>query len=410
MQSALACSPGPNIRHDMVELLHRFEAVLFPAIYYLPTDDPILIELLNIGLRHIDNSVVSHGFNTSLSVRSKLPELVSKKTSIWSCLCGVATPSHLTDPWGPPETVKAIHCVSAGQWLPVLASMQFIADALIEVAETCAVSGLYIAGQRPTAFSSAKLSRNRSSVSSRHSLRGGAAADDRYNAVRCYDLSSVLSVSQKQGVSVCEKKLLDSAHLTLHNLHALARVIASKALAFDLHTSFYCQLLVNDINLLELTKSCVFRFLDDMKTLLQGDAGSNTNLIALLSSAAHSVTLSLVDDAVLNGGPSRTFSKSLAVKLDAQLLNVQHILGQWLQENVTDFVPALFSSLFKSKHLEFLITEILPMMQRESSELVSLFRASYAKAQNHVPISSPYFLSRIVLARDDGDAAAAAFR
>ncbi len=394
----------------MVELLHRFEAVLFPAISFLPTDDPILTELLNIGLRHIDNSVVSHGFNTSLSIRCKLPELVSKKRSIWSCFCGVAQPSYLVDPWGPPETVKAIECVSAEKWLPVLASMQFIADALIEVAETCAVSGQFVAGQRPQAFASAKLSQKRSSASGRLSTRGGAAADDRYGAVRCYDLSSLLSVSQKQGVSVCEKKILDSAHVTLHNLHALARILASKTLAYDLNGLFYGQLFVSDVNLLELMQSCVFCFLVDMKTLLKGDSGSNANLIVLLASAAHSVTLSLVDDAVLNGGPSRTFSKTLAVKLDAQLQNAQHVLGQWLQDNVTDFIPAFFSSLFKSKHLEFLITEILPMMQRDSSELVSLFRASYAKAQNHVPISSPYFLSRIVLARDDGDAAAAAFR
>jgi hypothetical protein len=147
-----------------------------------------------------------------------------------------------------------------------------------------------------------------------------------------------------------------------------------------------------------------------MKMMLKGDSGSNSNVIVLLAAAAHAVTLSLVDDAVLNGGPSRKFTKSLAVKLDAQLQNAQHVLAQWLQDNVADFVPAFFPSLFRSRHFEFLMTEILPMMQRESSELVSLFRASYAKAQNHVPISSPYFLSRVVLARDDGDAAAAAFR
>lgn len=412
-QSSLATTPGTNIRPDMIELVRRFELTVFPAIFYLPSDDPILIELLNVGLRHIDNMVVNHGLNAVISVRCKLPELVSKKTSmLWSCFCGVDQPSHLAEPWGSADTVKAIRSVSAELWLPTLASMQYIADALIEVAETCAAAGESITGQMPNSFPSAKLSRllHRRSSLGRPSSHPTSVAGGRYEEVRSYDLASLLSANLKQGVCLCEKKLLESAHLTLHNLHALARVLVRKTLVYDFDSSFYCQLFVVDINLLDLIKSCVLDALANMKKMLKGDSGSNSNVIVLLAAAAHAVTLSLVDDAVLNGGPSRKFTKSLAVKLDAQLQNAQHVMAQWLQDNVANFVPAFFPSLFRSKHFEFLMTEILPMMQRESSELVSLFRASYAKAQSHVPISSPYFLSRIVLARDDGDSAAAAFR
>lgn len=442
-QSALLAVPVPNSRGDVAELVRRFEVVLFPAIYYLHVDDPILVALLNIGLRHIDNIVATHGLNSVLSIQRKLPELVAAR-SFWSCFCGASQPAHELSPWGSPDVERAIMAVSAEKWLPVLASLQFVADALIEVAETCAVAGVAASGHSVQTFTSVKLSKKSNRMSfpnpflrsaSFHDAvesaaqpasgragsrspprqsRQSVSATGKYDGIRCYDLSTLDSVSEKQGVSVCEKKLLESAKHALHNVHTLSRVLMSKVLVFDLNSAFYGQLFIQHINLLELTKSCVLRSLGDIKKTIKGDSGCNSNLfsnlILSLSSAAHAATLTLVDDAILNGGLSRTYSGSLAFTLEAQLQNLQHIFFEWLQENVTDFVAGSFPSLFKSKHMEFLITEIIPMMKRDSAELVTLFEASYAKAQNHVPISSPYFLSRVVLARDSGDAAAAAFR
>jgi hypothetical protein len=407
-QSYLAAAPGPNTRLEdtKTQLFRVFQSVMLPAIYFLPADDPILAELLNIGLRHIDNMVVKHGLSTVLSVRRKLPQLVVKK-SFWSCLCGVAQPAHLVDPWGSSEVVKEIQSVSDEQWLPVLSSLQFMADALIEIAETFSIAGS--ADDEQSTFPSLKLS-HKLRKSQVHPSRYSSHTTSVYDGIHSYDLSTLLSVKERPALSAGEKKLLDSAHLALQNLHALARVLVSKTLVYDLNSVLYGRLFVDDINLLDQIKSCVLVCLADIKKKLKGDSGSNSNLIVLLSSIAHIVTLSLVDDAILNGGPSRKFSKSLAVKLEAQLQGAQHAFGQWLLDNVTDFVPVMYPQLFKSKHLEFLITEIVPMMQRDSAELVNLFSASYAKAQNHVPTSSPYFLSRAVLARDDGDAAAAAFR
>jgi hypothetical protein len=429
--SALSSMPGPNSKPDVAELIQRFEAVIFPAIYYLPVDDPILIGLLKIGLRHIDNIVATHGLNASLSVQRKFPELVAK-VSFWSCICGAPQSAHDFHPWGSPEAEKAIASVSAENWLPVLASLQFVADALIEVAETCAVAGVASDGHAVESFASVKLSQKSRRMSYRLSsfsgpgegpaqsarLRAGSrspprqsfSAIGRYDGVRCYDLSTLDSFFERQGVSVCEKLLLESARHSLQNVHTLTRVLMSKVLCFDLNSVLYGQLFIQHINLLEQVKSFVLQSLDSMKKTLKGDSGSSANLIVSLCSAAHAVTLTLVDDAILNGGASRNFSRSLAMTLEGQLQNVQQLFVEWLQENVTDFVPALFPMLFKSKHMEFLLTEIIPLMKRDSTEIVSLFEASYAKAQNHVPASSPYFLSRIILARDSGDASAATFR
>lgn len=427
-QSALCAVPGPNSKPEFAELIRRFESVMFPAIYYLPVDDPVLIGLLNIGLRHIDNIVATHGLNAALQIQRTMPELVTKE-SFWSCLCGAPVSAHDVRPWRSNETEKAIMSVAADKWLPVLASLQFVADALVEIGETCAVSGVGSSGHVVKSFASVKLSQKSGRMSYRTFVTGSGdlhsgrprsgsrspprqsfSTTSRYDSIRFYDLSTFDSMFEKQGVSVCEKKILESAKHTLQSVHTLSRVLLAKVLVYDLNSEFYGQLFIHHINLLEQTKQCVFRSLDTMKKVLKGSAGSNANLIIALSAAAHAVTLTLVDDAILNGGSSRTFSRTLALTLEAQLQNLQPLFVEWLQENVTDFVPGLFPSLFKSKHLEFLITEIIPMMKRDSAELVTLFEASYAKAQNHVPISSPYFLSRVVLARDSGDAAAAAFR
>jgi hypothetical protein len=230
------------------------------------------------------------------------------------------------------------------------------------------------------------------------------------DSLRFYDLSTVRLAKEKPGLSHCEKKLLESIFLTLQNLHSLAHAFISKTLVYDLNSAFFGRLFVGDINLVELVKSCVLNALSDMKRCLKGDRGSNSNLIVLLANFAHIVTLSLVDDAILNGGSARVFSKSFALQIESQLQDARSLFEKWLESNLTDFSPALYPSLLHCRHFEFLLTEIVPMMQRDSEELVSLFQASYAKAENHVPVSSPYFLSRIILARDDGDAAAAAFR
>jgi len=34
-----------------------------------------------------------------------------------------------------------------------------------------------------------------------------------------------------------------------------------------------------------------------------------------------------------------------------------------------DFVPALYPSLFSSKHLDFLMTEVLPVMQKDRCDV-----------------------------------------
>jgi hypothetical protein len=313
-ETALAAAPGACSRADIVQLVHRFESVIFPAIFYLPSDDAILLELLNIGLRHIDSMVVNHGFSTVLSVRRKLPEPVTKN-SLCSCFFGFTQPPHLVDPWGPPETVAAIQSVSAEQWLPLLASLQFVADALVEVAETCAGGGGGLKGQTVHTFASVKLalrmqqggapSRNSfrattvagggaGKAAGSHGPRGGspvrhsAAASRGYGDIRGYDLATVVAVRDKQGVSVSERKLLESALLTLQNLHALARILLSKTLVYDYNAALYGRLLIQgDINLQAQLKTCVVGCLADMRRTLKGDSGCNGNLIVLLASVAH---------------------------------------------------------------------------------------------------------------------------
>ena len=80
-----------------------------------------------------------------------------------------------------------------------------------------------------------------------------------------------------------------------------------------------------------------------------------------------------------------------------QLQNAKHDFEQWLLEQVSvrggvgvtharrdtpqDFVPALYPSLFSCKHLDFLMTEVIPVMQRDRC-----MRALCACAQSTHPL------------------------